>query len=66
MTNTKDVLLLRFDLQSVNRKETNIEMCKKIEDNLKQQKLFLPPICLLMDNIKSADKDKVKAFMVFL
>jgi len=50
----------RFDLQSVNRKETNIEMCKKIEDNLKQQKLFLPPICLLMDNIKSADKDKAK------
>ena len=50
----------RFDLQSSNRKEANLQMCLKVEESLKSQKLYTPPAVLIKDNVKAADRDKAK------
>jgi len=50
----------RFDLQSPSRKDANIQMCLKIEESLKQQKLYIPPVIYFQDNIKSSEREKAK------
>jgi len=50
----------RFDLQSSSRKDANIQMCLKVEENLKTQKMYTAPAVLIKDNVKAADRDKAK------
>jgi len=50
----------RFDLQSPSRKDANLQMCQKVEEFLKAQKLFVPPSCFFKKNVKDADKEKAK------
>jgi len=50
----------RFDMQSPSRKDINIQMCLKVEEFLKEKKIYTPPICFIKKNVKDADREKAK------
>jgi hypothetical protein len=51
-----DFILCRFDLQSPSRKDSNLQMCMKVEETLIKEKLYVVPVIYFKDNVKSADK----------
>jgi len=50
----------RFDLQSPSRKENNLAMCMKVEEALSEEQLYMVPIVMIKDNVKSNDRDRAK------
>jgi hypothetical protein len=46
----------RFDLQSPSRKDSNLQMCLKVEETLVKEKLYVVPVIYIKDNVKAADK----------
>ena len=50
----------RFDLSSPSRKETNLEMCQKIEEVLEKKRLHVSPKLFLHKDLSKDVKDKVK------
>jgi hypothetical protein len=49
-------LFARFDLQSPSRKDSNLQMCLKVEETLVKEKLYVVPVIYIKDNVKAADK----------
>ena len=50
----------RFDLSSPYRKNTNLLMCKTVEDHLIRKKCFYVPVIYIKDNVSAEDKEKIK------
>jgi SWI/SNF related-matrix-associated actin-dependent regulator of chromatin subfamily C len=50
----------RFDLSSPSRKETNMQMCQKMEEALIEHELDAAPKLFLMDDLEKEDVEKAK------
>ncbi len=50
----------RFDLSSPSRKDTNLQMCMKMEEALIEHELHVVPKLFLIDDMSKEEKDKAK------
>ena len=51
--------LRRFDLSSPYMKNTNLQMCKEVEDHLIRKKFFYIPVINIKDNVSAEDTEKI-------
>ena len=56
----------RFDLQSPSRKDVNLLMCKKVEEELKENELYQPPVVYVKPNVKESDRERVRGNILML